>query len=247
MIPLRDVNRARTVPVVNYVLIGLNSLVFIYELLLGPELEAFFYEYGFIPRRFFEALWYLPTVGVGVFLGQVMTLFTSMFIHGGWVHFLGNMWFLHIFGDNVEDRMGHGRYLAFYLLTGLTAGLAQGVLSMGSGIPSIGASGAISGVMGAYLRFFPGARVLTLVPVFFFYEMVEIPAFVYLFFWFVLQFFQGTFSLAAGTAGAGGVAWWAHIGGFVGGLLLARVFMKRKYRYPYIEIVGDDRSWPYGL
>jgi len=237
MIPLRDVNRARSVPIVNYTLIVLNSLVFIYELLLGPDVEAFFYEFGFVPRRFFEAFGW----------GEVLTLFTSMFLHGGWVHFLGNMWFLHIFGDNVEDRMGHGRYLAFYLLTGLIAGLTQGILSMGSGIPNIGASGAISGVMGAYLRFFPGARVLTLVPVFFFYEIVEIPAFVYLFLWFILQFFQGTFSLAAGTTGAGGVAWWAHIGGFVGGLLLARAFMKRRYRYPYIEIIEDDRSWPYGL
>ncbi len=242
MIPLRDVNPSRTRPIVNYTLIGINAVFFIYELMLGPHLEYFIQAYGFVPGRFFAALFGIPQLGIGPFLGECLTVLTSMFLHGGWLHFLGNMLYLYIFGDNVEDRMGHLRYLGFYLLTGWIAAMAQGVLSMHSLIPNIGASGAISGVLGAYLRFFPHARILALVPVFFFYELVEVPALIYLVFWFILQFFQGTFSLLAGAAGAGGVAWWAHIGGFVGGVLLAHRFARPVRRR---VVIIDDDVWPF--
>lgn len=148
-----------------------------------------------------------------------------MFLHGGWFHLISNMWVLFIFGDNVEDRMGHGRFLLFYLLSGLAAGLMQALAAPGSHLPTVGASGAIAGVLGAYLLFFPGARVLTLIPFFFFFSFVEIPALFYLGFWFIAQLYSGLFALAlpAGMS-AGGVAWWAHIGGFLFGLLLARRF-----------------------
>jgi membrane associated rhomboid family serine protease len=165
-----------------------------------------------------------------------------MFLHGGWVHFLSNMWTLFIFGDNVEDRMGSGRFLLFYLLGGVLAGLAQAFVDPASRVPAIGASGAIAAVLGAYFLFFPGSRVITFVPVFFLPWFVEIPSFIYLGFWFISQLFSGVAALAtvSGVAG-GGVAWWAHVGGFVAGLLLARPFAAgRRYRSWY-----PDEFFPY--
>jgi membrane associated rhomboid family serine protease len=154
-----------------------------------------------------------------------LTLLSSMFVHGGWMHLLGNMLFLYIFGDNVEDRLGHGSYLVFYLLCGAGASLVQVYAQQNSVAPLIGASGAISGVLGAYFLLYPRARVLTLIPLFVFFPVVELSAFFFLGFWFLLQFIQGALAAAGGDAAAGGVAWWAHAGGFVAGAVLLPVFL----------------------
>ena len=241
MIPIRDTLPSRTVPVVNYTLIALNAGMFLVELSLGPNLEPFIHAYGFIPGRFFAALTSVFQVGPGPLAVECGTLISSMFLHGGWMHFLGNMLFLYIFGDNVEDEFGHLGYGVFYLSTGVVAALAQGVLARGSLVPTIGASGAISGVMGAYLLLFPHSRVLTLVPIFYFLELVEIPAFIYLILWFIIQFFQGTLSLFAGAAGGGGVAWFAHVGGFLAGLAVARRIRRRRRR------TFEDDLWPFDI
>jgi membrane associated rhomboid family serine protease len=171
------------------------------------------------------------------------TLFTNMFLHGGWFHIISNMWVLYIFGDNVEDRMGSGRYLVFYLLSGLAANLLQLFFSPGSDVPTIGASGAIAGVLGGYFLLFPRARVITLILLFIFPWFVEIPAVIFLGFWFVTQLFSGLSSL--GTAAGmemGGIAWWAHVGGFVFGLLLVRIFSRRPRAY---QRWYSDEYWPW--
>jgi len=232
MLPLKDTVRARDVPVMNWLLIATNVMVFLFEATLGPrQLDALTRVLGMVPARLLAS----PTPG------QVLTIFTSMFLHGGWWHLISNMWVLFIFGDNVEDRMGHGRYLVFYLLAGLAAALAHAFVSPASRVPTIGASGAISGVMGAYLALFPEARVLTLVPGFFLPWTIEVPAIIFIGFWFVSQLFNGLFSLAAAAVSTyGGVAWWAHVGGFLAGLLLVKVFERRRYRYFY-----PDEYWPW--
>jgi membrane associated rhomboid family serine protease len=230
MIPLRDSVPARSWPVVTYTLIGVNVWVFLYELALGPELEPFVRTWGFIPARFF----FLADVP-GAWLERWIPLFTSMFLHGGWAHLLGNMVYLWIFGDNVEDRLGHLRYFGFYVLTGVAAALAHAWVYPESTTPTVGASGAISGVLGGYFVLFPRARVLALVPlVFFWVEIIELPAVLYLGFWFLMQFVSGTLALLV-PADVGGVAWWAHVGGFVGGMALARL-VRRRRSYP--------RVWP---
>jgi membrane associated rhomboid family serine protease len=155
-----------------------------------------------------------------------VTIFTSMFLHGGWFHLVSNMWVLFIFGDNIEDRLGGTRYLAFYLLSGVAAALLQSYVLQGSNEPMIGASGAIAGVLGAYLVLYPGARVASLVPIFFIFTIVEVPATIFLLFWFVSQVFSGLFALQGG--GSSGVAWWAHIGGFLFGLLYMILFVPRR-------------------
>jgi membrane associated rhomboid family serine protease len=221
MIPIRDRNPSSTFPIVNVIFIIINVLVFLYEFSLGAEIEAFIYRYGLVPA----SLFYSQEAG---FFDRIYPFFTSMFLHGGWLHLIGNMLYLYIFGDNVEDRMGHFRYLLFYLITGLTAAFAQIILNVSSTIPMVGASGAISGVLGAYLLFFPKSKILTLVPIFFFLHLVEVPAAILLILWFVIQFFSGVASLAV-TQSSGGVAFWAHIGGFVAGLILSRLFQKRGY------------------
>jgi rhomboid family protein len=217
MFPLRDTVRSRTFPVVNTTIIVINILVFLYEFALGPHLEAFISNYGLTPVRFFWGLHHNLS-------DAIIPLFTSMFLHGGWLHVLGNMWFLYIFGDNVEDRVGHGKYIIFYLMCGIAAALSQAILFRSSQVPMVGASGAIAGVLGAYFLLYPHARVLTLVPIFIFLQVMEIPAVVFLIFWFLLQFIQGTFAATE----AGGVAWWAHIGGFVAGMVLIFAFKKRE-------------------
>jgi membrane associated rhomboid family serine protease len=240
MIPLRDTIRSRTVPVVNLVIIGLNALVFLFELTLSDQgLERFVFTFGMVPAR----LQLTSPLGL---LGNplpLITLLTHMFLHGGWVHFLSNMWILFIFGDNVEDRMGHGRYILFYALAGLASGLLQAVVSPGSRVPAIGASGAIAGVLGAYFILYPAGRVLTFIPLFIFPWLVEIPAIIYLGFWFVTQLFSGIASLnVAGAANMGGVAWWAHIGGFLFGVLAYRFFARRprpSYTYEYPRFPED--------
>jgi len=233
MLPLRDTVRARDLPVMNWLLIAANVVIFLFEASLSTrQLNALTTTFGLVPARF------LADPGPA----QVWTVFTSMFLHGGWWHLISNMWVLYIFGDNVEDRMGHGRYLAFYLLGGLAAAAAHVLVSPDSVVPTIGASGAISAVMGAYLVLFPGARVLTLIPGFLLPWFIEVPALIFIGFWFVSQLFNGLFAL--GVSGPvdtyGGVAWWAHVGGFLAGLLTVKLFERRQYRHFHA-----DEYWPW--
>jgi len=222
MIPLRDTIRTRTVPFVTRLLVVANVAAFVLEFLQGENLDAFLETFAFIPLRFFN-----PEL-VGWTLGDaVVTIFTAMFLHGGLAHLLGNMLFLWIFGDNVEDALGHFRFLVFYLAAGLCANLLQAFLSPSSAIPNLGASGAIAGVLGAYLVYYPRARIVTVVPLFILFPVVELPASVYLLGWFALQFWMGSEQLTrAGRAAAshGGVAFWAHVGGFVFGVAWALIF-----------------------
>ena len=226
MIPLKDTIPSRTFPFINYTIILINLLCFLYQLSLGPHLEKFLYAWGVVPAQFFAPL----SIGHLHLSQRILPLFTSMFLHGGWLHFLGNMLYLYIFGDNVEDRLGHARYFLFYLLSGVLAAAVHLLTNTGSRVPTIGASGAIAGVMGAYFFLFPYARVVTLIFIFFFFDIVEIPAFFFLAFWFILQFLSGTVSFDAQNALSGGVAWWAHIGGFLSGILLLFAFGVRRTR-----------------
>jgi membrane associated rhomboid family serine protease len=204
MIPLRDTQPSYSKPIVTLFIILFNVLAFFYEISLDPYSRNMFISvYGIVPDRF-----------------QSVDLFTSMFLHGGWMHLIGNMWFLWIYGDNVEDILGHGKFLLFYLLCGIAAGLVHLVTNPYSRIPTIGASGAIAGVMGAYMIKFPHSRILTLVPLFVFITTMEIPAILILAYWFVIQIFSGVGSVAASNVSRGGVAWFAHVGGFVAGMAL---------------------------
>jgi len=210
MIPLKDINPTRTTPFVNIALIVANVLVFFYQVSLPPPAaEAFVLSHATIPMLFPKFL--MGAVGFGV---AFQPLFTSMFLHGGLMHLLGNMLFLWIFGDNVEDDFGHIRYLLFYILCGIGSGLIHVLFNFSSPFPAIGASGAISGVMGAYALLYPRHQILT----FFFIFLIPIPAYLILGYWFVLQFLSGVGSL--GSSMSGGVAWWAHIGGFLLGMLI---------------------------
>jgi len=200
MFPLADVIPSRTTPVVTVSLIAINALAFLFQLTLSDdELQQFVQQYGVVPAYF-----------------SWVSVITSMFLHGGWLHFLGNMLYLWIFGDNVEDRMGHGWYLIFYLLCGTAAAVGQAITQPYSLIPMIGASGAIAGVMGAYFVLFPHSRVLTIVFILLFVDIIEIPAIFFLGIWFLMQFFSGVGSLDSGSA-SGGVAFWAHVVGFATG------------------------------
>ena len=225
MIPLRDTIPSRTFPFVNYALIGVNVLVFLFEVALGPRLEQFVHVFGVVPDRviaiFTQAPQHIPWA--------VIPFLTSMFLHGGWLHLLGNMLYLYIFGDNVEDVLGHFRYLAFYILSGVAASLVHLGANASSQIPTVGASGAIAGVMGAYFILFPHSRVVTLLPIFFFIQIVEIPAVVFLGIWFLIQFLTGSFQSAA-AGDVGGVAWWAHIGGFAVGIGYGLTKLRRAWR-----------------
>lgn len=232
MVPLRDDNPTQTVPYVTYTLIAINVLVFGYELSLGPALDPFFRTWAVVPRELTAS-----------FSGQLppqpfpewITLITSQFLHGGFLHIAGNMLFLWIFGNNVEDRLGHVKYLIFYLACGALAALSQWFFSAYSTVPSLGASGAIAGVMGAYILKFPKAAVLTLIPLGFFITTARIPAIFFLGFWFVQQAFYGAASLNAPSSigmEGGGVAYWAHAGGFVFGAILG----------PLLGLFSDSRA-----
>ena len=225
MIPLRDTIPSRTVPFVNYVLIGANVLAFLFELSLGTHLNSFVQVFGVVPGRTVAIVTQEP----GLLHYAVFPFFTSMFLHGGWLHLLGNMLYLYIFGDNVEDALGHVRYLLFYLACGVAASLTHLALNLGSDVPTVGASGAIAGVLGAYFLLYPKARVVTLLPIFIFIQIIEVPAFLFLGLWFLLQFISG--AAATASQNAGGVAWWAHIGGFAAGagytVFRYRMFRKR--------------------
>jgi membrane associated rhomboid family serine protease len=212
MIPLRDVIPSRTTPYITVTIIVLNALAFVVELSMPSDvLPVFLQVYGVVPADF-----------------HLSTLITSMFLHGGWSHIIGNMWYLWIFGDNVEDRVGHGRFIIFYLLCGIAAAVGQIAMDPTSTLPTIGASGAIAGVMGAYFVLYPQSRVITLVTLLFFWEVIEVPAIVLLGFWFLMQLFSaGAIAVTANTHG-GGVAFAAHVAGFVTGIVGVFVFRKRQ-------------------
>jgi membrane associated rhomboid family serine protease len=215
MIPLYDTLHSRRFPLVNWLLIVLNVLVFLYEISLSPSaLDQLTRTWGLVPTQLIAhpaATW--------------VTIFTAMFLHGGWFHILSNMWVLFIFGDNIEDRLGPGRYLVFYLLCGVVAGLFESFVLQGSNVPMIGASGAIAGVLGAYLVLYPRARIASLVPILFIFTIIDIPAVIFLLFWFVSQLFSGWLTLQGSTGS--GIAWWAHVGGFLFGMLAVSFFAQR--------------------
>jgi len=222
MIPLRDVIPSRTTPYITTTIIVLNAITWLFEVSLPQDsLNQFIGTYGVVPAYF-----------------SPPTLITSMFLHGSWMHVIGNMWYLWIFGDNVEDRVGHGRFIVFYLLCGIAAALGQVAMDPTSTLPTIGASGAIAGVMGAYFVLYPQSRVLTLIPLIIFWEVIELPAYILLGFWFVMQLFSaGTIAVTASSHGSGGVAFAAHVAGFVVGMAGVFVFKKRDIgrweRYDY--------------
>ena len=215
MIPLYDTIRSRRFPFINWLLILANAAVFWYELQLGERsLQNFIFTWGLIPAELLSN----PQE-------EWLTVFTAMFLHGGWFHIISNMWVLYIFGDNIEDRVGSMRYLLFYLLSGIAAACLQVFILPSSSVPMIGASGAIAGVLGAYLVSFPGSRIASIVPIFFIFTIVEIPAILFLIFWFITQVYSGLFAMQ-GSSGSG-IAWWAHIGGFIFGLIMVSFFRTR--------------------
>jgi membrane associated rhomboid family serine protease len=217
MIPLRDTIPSKNYPIINTSLIVANGLVYLLQLAQGDRLQEFIVTYGLVPARYS-----VPAIASHFTLAeQTLSLFSFMFVHGGFWHLLGNMWTLYIFGNNVEDRLGPVRYLLFYLLCGFASGLTHLFLNWHSQLPTIGASGAIAGVMGAYFMLYPHSRILTFIPIFFIPYFIEIPAFFFLGLWFLFQFIS-----AAGTpAHGGGIAWWAHIGGFVFGIIFLKLFL----------------------
>ena len=215
MIPIRDRNPSGTFPYVTIGIIVINVLIFLYELSLGSGLGEFIMKFGVVPLK---VSYYSQASGL-TFINTFFPFISSMFLHGGFIHLIGNMWFLWIFGDNIEDKLGHFRFIAFYLLCGIIASSVHVFFNIQSKAPCIGASGAIAGVLGAYMITFPRARVVTIVPLFVFIQVMELPAIVVLGFWFVIQFFNGAATITASTSGAG-VAWWAHIGGFAAGVII---------------------------
>ncbi len=225
MVPIRDENPSRSTAYVTYGLILINVLVFFYEAsLMGPRLESFFDTWAVVPQELTASLQGVRGYSLP---GEALTLITSQFLHGGLLHLGGNMLYLWIFGNNVEDQMGHVRFLIFYLLCGVVAGLAQYFFSAGSDMPSLGASGAIAGVMGAYILRFPQVKILTLIPIFIIFFTFRVPAILFLGFWFVQQAFYGIASLGTPVnigMQSGGIAYWAHAGGFVIGAVLGPLF-----------------------
>ncbi|NQS91177.1 MAG: rhomboid family intramembrane serine protease [Chloroflexi bacterium] len=220
MIPIRDENPTHSVPIVTYLLILLNVLVFVFQTLLGSNNELFVYQFALIPADVTSIM----------SLGSLFNIFTSMFMHAGLVHIGGNMLYLWIFGDNVEDRLGSGKYLIFYIIGGVVASVAHIFTNPNSIIPTVGASGAIAAVLGAYLVLYPSQKVLTLIPIGFWMRMTMLPASIVLGVWFLFQFLQGVLSL--GGPDVGGVAFWAHIGGFVSGVVLGQLLKKPEREYP---------------
>jgi len=223
VIPLRDVIPSRTTPYVTITLVVTNVLVFLYQLWLGPSVDQFVSTFALVPALF-----------------SWRAVLTSMFLHGGFLHVAGNMLYLWIFGDNVEDRMGHGRFVAFYLLCGTAAALAQTLMNPSSPVPMVGASGAIAGVMGAYFVLYPHSRIVTLVPIFIFIQIIEVPAIFFLGIWFLMQFLSGVGSVAMATGEpTGGIAFWAHVAGFAAGIV--GVFAFRRRQRQRVEWWNDRR------
>ena len=235
MIPIRDDAPRFSTPYVNYFIILLNVLIFLFELSVGwqnqEQLNALMYTFGVVPKHVTAALGHSAQGGVA---GAFVPVLTSMFLHASWLHILGNMWWLWIFGDNIEDYLGHFLYLAFYLMCGYAAAFTHVLLNLGSNVPSVGASGAIAGVMGAYFVLYPKARVLTLVPLIVFFTFWWIPAWIVLGIWFLMQFLSGTATAVATTSQTGGgVAFWAHVGGFVSGIVMIKILPERAGRRRY--------------
>jgi membrane associated rhomboid family serine protease len=232
MLPIRDDIPSSRFPAVTLGIIVVNVLIFLRELAAGSDLENLMVIYAIIPVRYTDPeiaqLFSAPQ--------QVFSLFSSMFLHGGWIHLLGNMWSLWIFGDNVEDRLGRARYLGLYLACGVAAGLLHIFTNPKSGVPTVGASGAIAGVMGAYFRFFPHARVQTIIPPFFFGPIFVLPAVLFLGWWFLLQFFNGALSLGARGQSFSGVAWWAHVGGFAFGFAVSLLAARARIPPRIVEV-----------
>jgi membrane associated rhomboid family serine protease len=220
MIPIRDDNPTHSVPIITYLLIAFNVIVFVFQLMLGSNNEQFIYQFALIPSEVTSTL----------SLKSVFDIFTSMFMHAGLVHIGGNMLYLWIFGDNVEDRLGRGRFFFFYILGGTIASVTHIITNPGSQIPTVGASGAIAAVLGAYLVLFPSQKVLTLIPLGFWMRMTMLPASLVLIVWFLFQFLQGILTL--GGPDVGGVAFWAHIGGFVSGVIFGQLLKKPESEYP---------------
>ena len=232
MIPIKDDQPRFSTPYVTYFLIALNTVIFLFELSVGAQsqhaLNALIYDFGVVPRQVTTAL------GSGGVAAGFLPILTSMFLHASWLHILGNMWVLWIFGDNIEDHLGHFLYLLFYLICGFAASFTHILLNLGSNIPSVGASGAIAGIMGAYFVLYPRARVLTLVPLIIFFTFWWLPAWIVLGYWFLIQFLSGTATAVAySNQTSGGIAFWAHVGGFVAGILLIKMLPQRARRYRY--------------
>ena len=240
MFPIQDSIPRKCPALMNWTIMGICTVVFLFETVLPPKvLEHLIYLYGVVPARYTHPDW---AMAAGLSPVPILPLFTCMFLHGSWIHIIGNMWTLWIFGDNIEDEMGPWRFLAFYILCGLAASLIHIYTNPDSTLPTIGASGAIAGVMGAYYVLFPRARIIIMIPIFFFPFFFDVPAVFFLAFWFLQQVFSGTFSILSAKM-TGGVAWWAHIGGFVIGMSIYRLFLNHSYcrrRYP-------DQARPWGL
>lgn len=228
MFPLRDSVRSEKTPFITWAIILVNIFVFLQEI-LAPDPEAFITQYALVP----ETINFLHPLSLFPFL-------TSIFLHAGWIHLISNMWFLKIFGDNVEATLGHLKFLLIYLIWGIAASLIQYLFLVTSSIPMLGASGAIAGVLGAYMVLFPHSKIETLIPTFGLWMRALIPAPVMLFYWFITQLFSGTASIAIGTAAVGGVAWWAHAGGFAAGYLTAKIFPKKKKKN---QVLYPDEIW----
>src|SRR5438874_8435558 len=233
MIPIRDDTPRYSTPFVNYFLVGLNVLIFLYEVfaLDMRTRAAFLAQFGVVPAWITGAVPYYLHAQQGL---SLLPIATSMFLHASWLHLIANMWVLWIFGDNIEDHLGHFLYLMFYLISGFVAAFTHILLNLGSNIPSVGASGAIAGVMGAYFVLYPRARVLTLVPLIVFFTFWWLPAWIVLGYWFLIQFLSGAAtSIAYTSQTGGGIAFWAHVGGFVAGIVLIKIFPERARGYRY--------------
>ncbi|TVM03382.1 MAG: rhomboid family intramembrane serine protease [Candidatus Brocadia sp. WS118] len=224
MIPIRDRNPSGTFHFVTVSIILANVLVFLIELSLGARLDSFLFQFGVVPVK----VAYSSDIPDATFLNTYFPFLSYMFLHGGFIHLIGNMWYLWIFGDNIEDRLGRFKFIIFYFICGIGSAMVHVYFNSQSGIPCIGASGAIAGVLGAYMVTFPKARILVILPLFIIWEIIELPAIIVLGFWFLIQFFSGAATIS--SAHGGGVAWWAHIGGFVIGIILIKVFPKARYR-----------------
>ncbi len=233
MIPLKDDTPRFSTPYVTYFLIALNTVIFLYELLgFAPQARnQFMFQFGMVPARITGLMSGAHHVSTGTAL---LPILTSMFLHASWLHLIGNMWVLWIFGDNIEDYLGHFPYIVFYLVCGLAAAVTHTLLNPGSVMPTVGASGAIAGIMGAYFVLYPRAKVLTLVPLIVIFTFWWLPAWIVLGYWFAIQFFSGAATaVAASSRTAGGIAFWAHVGGFVAGIVLIKLFPARVRRLRY--------------
>jgi len=235
MFPIKDTIPRTGFPATTWSLIILNGIIFLYEISIPKDiLGMIIYLFGLVPARYSYPQW---GSAYGIPFDDYLSFLTNIFLHGGWLHIIGNMWFLHLFGSTVEDRLGHWQFLIFYLLSGITASAVYFMFEIHSKVPAFGASGAIAGVMGAYVVMFPRSRILTLVPIFFLPLFFELSAFFYIGFWFILQLFSGTLSLSSQTTG-GGIAWWGHVGGFIAGIAYLPLFWtkQRTPRKPF----GDE-------